>query len=126
MIARLLRRWRTSRADRATGEAGVPREDDVPVDPAVASNRSPGGEADPTQPDQHSTTGTTPNGTFVGRVTGQDVGYAGETGAERRAEADRGAHADPAAGVEGEDDAVRPSGPGRRVPGAELDPGTRG
>jgi len=32
------------------------------------------------------TTGTGPSEEFVGRVSGQDVGYAGETGAERRAE----------------------------------------
>ncbi len=37
--------------------------------------------------DQHSTTGTTPNEVHVGRAQGQDVGYAGETGAERRAAA---------------------------------------
>ena len=41
------------------------------------------------KPDQGSTTGTTPDGEYVGRVAGQDVGYAGETGAERRAEAEQ-------------------------------------
>jgi hypothetical protein len=35
--------------------------------------------------DRHSTTGTTPNDTFVGRVAGDDSGYL-ETGAEKRAE----------------------------------------
>jgi hypothetical protein len=37
-------------------------------------------------PDGPSTTGTDENEEFVGRVTGQDAGYAGETGAEARAE----------------------------------------
>lgn len=59
-------------------------EDDVQPYEASAQTRVTGGvegEAD----DQSSTTGTTPNGEFVGRVAGQDIGYAGETGAERRA-----------------------------------------
>jgi hypothetical protein len=62
------------------------REDDVGRDDAQALSRAtgggPGGE-----PDADSTTGTGDSGTFVGRVGGQDVGYAGETGAERRATA---------------------------------------
>ncbi|MFF6783376.1 hypothetical protein [Streptomyces sp. NPDC012510] len=48
--------------------------------------RSPGSSK---AADQHSTTGTTPNETFVGRVAGNDPGYL-ETGAEERAEADAG------------------------------------
>jgi hypothetical protein len=36
-------------------------------------------------PDGGSTTGTDENEEFVGRVSGQDAGYAGETGAEARA-----------------------------------------
>ena len=39
------------------------------------------------EPDASSTTGTGESGEFVGRVAGQDVGYAEETGAERRAAA---------------------------------------
>ena len=35
--------------------------------------------------DRHSTTGTTPNDTFVGRVAGDESGYL-ETGGEKRAE----------------------------------------
>ena len=42
--------------------------------------------SDPTKPDQASTTGTTPDAEYVGRIAGDDLGYAGETGAERRAE----------------------------------------
>ena len=62
-----------------------PSEDDVGSDDAQALSREVGGVPDAEAPDQGSTTGTTPDGTFVGRVSGQDVGYAGETGAERRA-----------------------------------------
>jgi hypothetical protein len=66
-------------------------EDDVGDDTAQALSRETGGVPsadgpDQNDPDQHSTTGTTPNDTFVGRVAGQDPGYVGETGAERRAE----------------------------------------
>ena len=63
-----------------------PHEDDVDPDDAEALSRATGGVEDPDAPDQGSTTGTTPSETFVGRVSGQDVGYAGETGGERRAE----------------------------------------
>lgn len=61
-------------------------EPDVEADPHQARNRATGGVERPEAPDQHSTTGTTPDDTYVGRVAGTDVGYAGETGAERRAE----------------------------------------
>ena len=40
-------------------------------------------------PDGGSTTGTDENEEYVGRVAGEDAGYAGETGAEARAEAAR-------------------------------------
>lgn len=63
-------------------------ETDVDYDEHQASSREIGGVEDPEEPDQASTTGTTPNGEFVGRIAGDDVGYAGETGAERRAEVD--------------------------------------
>lgn len=46
-----------------------------------------GGRPQDEAADQHSTTGTTPNEVFVGRIAGDDPGYL-ETGAERRAEAD--------------------------------------
>jgi hypothetical protein len=61
-------------------------ERDVEPDEGVAASRETGGVPDPEHPDQRTTTGTTPNEEFVGRVAGQDVGYAGETGAERRAQ----------------------------------------
>ena len=63
-------------------------ESDAPGDTGVAWSRDTVGVANPDAADRESTTGTTPNEEFVGRVQGQDVGYAGETGAERRAEAD--------------------------------------
>ena len=67
-----------------------PGEDDVDRDDAQALTRATGG-GDSDEPDASSTTGTGESDTFVGRVAGQDVGYAGETGAERRAaeQADR-------------------------------------
>ncbi len=64
-------------------------ETDVPADSAVAGSRDTGGNPAADDPDALSTTGTGDSGEFVGRVAGDDVGYAGETGAERRAEAAR-------------------------------------
>ncbi|MBV7698512.1 hypothetical protein [Streptomyces sp. TRM70350] len=57
----------------------------------VRSGRSEdtGGKPDTEAADRHSTTGTTPNDVFVGRVAGDDPGYL-ETGAEKRAEPDTG------------------------------------
>lgn len=66
-----------------------PGEDDVDRDDHEALSRATGGVPDEDAPDQHSTTGTTPDDTYVGRVSGQDVGYAGQTGAEKRAECER-------------------------------------
>lgn len=60
--------------------------EDVAADPATASSRDTGG-SDRYDGDSASTTGTGRNEGFVGRVAGQDVGYAGETGAEARAAA---------------------------------------
>jgi hypothetical protein len=48
-----------------------------------------GGKPDTEAADRHSTTGTTPNDVFVGRVAGDDPGYL-ETGADKRAEPDTG------------------------------------
>jgi hypothetical protein len=60
---------------------------ELEVDDGPAGSREAGGAPDPTAPDANSSTGTTPSDVHVGRVEGQDVGYAGETGAERRARA---------------------------------------
>lgn len=67
------------------GDDTRPGEEDVDRDDEQALSRATGGVEDPDAPDQGSTTGTTPNGVFVGRVAGQDVGYADEQGADRRA-----------------------------------------
>lgn len=61
-------------------------ESDVDADEARVDSRATGGVADPDKPDQGSTTGTTPDDEYVGRIAGQDAGYAEETGAERRAQ----------------------------------------
>ncbi len=65
-----------------------PAEEDVDPDDAQALSRATGG-GDSDDADAPGTTGTGESGTFVGRVSGQDVGYAEETGAERRAAAER-------------------------------------
>lgn len=64
-------------------------EGDVPDDAAEVSTRPAGGEDDPSMPDRDSTTGTTPNSQFVGRVAGADVTDDGESGAEVRAASGR-------------------------------------
>jgi hypothetical protein len=63
-------------------------EDDTAADPQLASSRATGGGPDEGQEDLASTTGTSATPEYVGRIAGDDVGYAGEPGAERRAEAD--------------------------------------
>jgi hypothetical protein len=73
--------WNHSKDDKDTS---LP-EEDVERDPAEALSRATGGVKDPDAVDQASTTGTTPKGEYVGRIAGDDVGFAGETGAERRA-----------------------------------------
>jgi hypothetical protein len=60
-----------------------PHEEDVNPDDGQALSRATGGVEDPDAPDQGSTTGTTPTEEYVGRIAGQDVGYAGEQGGER-------------------------------------------
>jgi hypothetical protein len=61
--------------------------EDVALDPGLASNRATGGEYLELSGDRGSVTGTGRTGVFVGRIAGDDLGYAGETGAERRAQA---------------------------------------
>lgn len=62
-------------------------EADVEGDEARADSRDTGGVPDESKPDQASTTGTTPDDEYVGRVAGDDPGEVEESGAERRAEA---------------------------------------
>lgn len=66
-----------------SGRPAPKPESDAPGDSAVAGTRATGGDPDRSGTDA-STTGPGENDTFVGRVSGQDEGYAGETGAERR------------------------------------------
>jgi hypothetical protein len=61
--------------------------EDVALDPALASSRATGGDHNELSGDRGSTAGTGRTDEFVGRVAGDDLRYAGETGAERRAEA---------------------------------------
>ena len=58
-------------------------EEDVPLDWHIANSRPVNQDGDQDEPE--GTTGTGGNGDFVGRIAGQDVGYAEETGAEKRA-----------------------------------------
>lgn len=67
-------------------------ESDAPTDPAAPGTRATGGVPDTHAPDAHSTTGTTPSDTFVGRASGDDVGAAEQTGGEVRAQHARGRH----------------------------------
>ena len=62
-----------------------PHEEDVTPDDKQALSRATGGVEDPDAPDQASTTGTTPKGEYVGRIAGDDVGYAEEQGSDRLA-----------------------------------------
>ncbi|MBV9595093.1 MAG: hypothetical protein JO147_15000 [Actinobacteria bacterium] len=64
-------------------------EADVDRDDAVAGSRATGGLPGKDRPDHASTTGVEESPEFVGRIAGDDVGYAEETGSERRAEAAR-------------------------------------
>ena len=66
-------------------DRGIDTEQDVPVDEATAASRATGGDEDASGSDSDGTTGTGESGEFVGRVSGQDEGYAGLTGAEARA-----------------------------------------
>ncbi len=81
--------WSRIRAHLGGGtEPATPGESDAPADPGTARSRATGGVSHPGASDTHSTTGTTPNQTFVGRGSGDDPGDAGTTGAEVRREED--------------------------------------
>lgn len=79
--------WTRLTRSRRSDPDGEGSGEDVAGDPALASNRATGGEHVELTGDRGSVTGTGRTGEFVGRVAGDDVGYAGETGAERRADA---------------------------------------
>lgn len=81
---------RTDPAPRSASTRTHHTEDDVAGDGALAQSRATGGlDRDGStagDEDGVSTTGVDATGEFVGRVAGDDAGYAGETGAERRAQ----------------------------------------
>jgi hypothetical protein len=89
-----LARWRA----RLTGESGpvgpspssAGDESDAGHDPRTAASRVTGGAHTEHEGDQGSVTGTGDTDVFVGRAAGLDEGYAGETGAEARRDAERG------------------------------------
>ena len=83
LTSRLRRWWGGPRADPQVDRS----ESDVPIDPALASSRATGGEHTHLSGDRGSVTGTGDTEEFVGQVAGDDLGYAGETGAERRSAA---------------------------------------
>ncbi len=64
-----------------TGARSDKDEADVQADDHLASARDTGGVADPGADEEASTTGTSVTPEYVGRIAGDDVGYAGETGA---------------------------------------------
>jgi hypothetical protein len=68
-------------------------EDDAPADLGTSRRRDSGGVPDPDTQNPNSTTGTTPNATFVGRASGDETGDTGPDGAELRARHDRGGDA---------------------------------
>lgn len=70
-----------------SGDHREPRgpAEDVEQDPTLANSRVTGGR-DTQEGDAATTTGTGETEEYVGRVAGQDEGFAGQTGAEARAE----------------------------------------
>lgn len=81
-----------SRLRRWLGGSGGDRHADRPEqgvapDPGLASSRATGGEHPHLSGDRGSVTGTGETEEFVGQVAGDDLGYAEETGAERRSAA---------------------------------------
>jgi hypothetical protein len=68
--------------DRAGRKLG---ETDAPGNTDTARSRATGGVEDPDAGDTHSTTGTTPSDSFVGRVSGDEAAEGGPSGAEVRA-----------------------------------------
>ncbi len=79
----LRRQFGRDRETRETGEA------DAPGDPGTARTRAAGGVGDSEAANPNSTTGTTPNETFVGRASGDEALDAEKSGGERRAEYER-------------------------------------
>lgn len=85
------RGWQQSPATPQPDHSGSHSERDVASDQHVAGSRATGGRPG----DEPSTTGPGESSTFVGRTAGEDRGYAGQTGAEARAEKEREQHDGP-------------------------------
>jgi hypothetical protein len=67
-------------------------EQDAPVDMGTSHSRDEGGSDDAPGQDRNSTTGTTPNQTPVGRVSGDETADTGQSGGERRVGRSQDAH----------------------------------
>lgn len=78
----MLRRIARLFGGRARARYGT--EPDVEPDYRQARIRETGGQPGRHSGDSAATTGPAPNDTFVGRVAGDDLGYVGDTGAEKR------------------------------------------
>lgn len=78
-----MRTWLRKLLGRREPVSSSAPEADAADDPAVSRARATGGRPGDERGDNPST-GPGHSGTFVGRVEGQDLGYAEETGAERR------------------------------------------
>jgi hypothetical protein len=89
VLTRIRELWRKDREGRKLGES------DAPAEAGTARTRATGGAPQPDAPDTHSTTGSTPSDTFVGRAGGDDPGSVGQTGAEARADAARDKDTEP-------------------------------
>jgi hypothetical protein len=77
--SKILEAVRRDRTGRKLGETDAPGNTDT------ARSRPTGGVPDSDAADTHSTTGTTPNETFVGRASGDEAAEEGPSGAEVRA-----------------------------------------
>lgn len=88
-LSRLSRKVRGEDGPLDQPEVEQGSESDVGEDPAVASSRPGGGGHEDHPGDSGSVTGTGKTDVFVGRAAGLDEGYAEETGAEARREAER-------------------------------------
>jgi hypothetical protein len=102
-------------------------EPDVEVDPHLARTRETGGSpdghpADRAEGDAPGTTGTGEAEEFVGRAAGRDLGYAGETGAEARAEAASDSSASDSSASAPSASAPSASAPSASAPSGEVSP----
>ncbi|WP_433471126.1 hypothetical protein [Saccharomonospora azurea] len=79
-----MRNWLKNLLGRREPASSTAPESDVADDPAVSRARPSGGRPGDERGDNASSTGPGHNDPVVGRISGDDLGYVGETGAERR------------------------------------------